>query len=166
MRVLVSHVIRDHVLLGALVAALLAPRYGLAWALTFWAASVLIDVDHHLHFLRFAGWRRWLDFRGMFRFNAHLFAAIRRSDYLVLEIFHTAEAVALVAVLAWGVSPILQPVFWGMCFHLAVDVVHLSLQGTPRARAWSFFEYAARAASLRRQEIDPTRIPREAAARA
>jgi hypothetical protein len=166
MRVLMSHVIRDHVLLGALVAALLAPLHGVAWALAFWAASILVDVDHHLHFLRFAGWRRWLDFRGMFRFNAHLFGAIRRSDYLVLEVFHTAEAMALLAALAWGVSPLLQPVFWGICLHLAVDVVHLSLHRAPRARAWSFVEYAVRAAGLRRQEIDPTRIPREAAARA
>jgi hypothetical protein len=166
MRVLMTHVVRDHVLLGALVAALLAPLYGVAWALAFWAASILIDVDHHLHFLRFAGWRRWLDFRGMLRFNAHLFAAIRRNDYLVLEVFPTAEAVALLAALAWGVSPLLQPVFWGVCFHLVVDVVHLSRQGTPRARAWSFVEYAVRVASFRRQEIDPTRIPREAAAQA
>ena len=71
MRVLMIHVVRDHLLLGALVAALLAPGQGVAWAVAFWAASVLVDVDHHLHFLQFAGWRRWLDFRGMFRFNAH-----------------------------------------------------------------------------------------------
>jgi len=166
MRVLMSHVVRDHLLLGALVAALLAPCFGVTWALAFWAASVLVDMDHHLHFVQFAGWRRWLDFRGMFRFNAHLFGAIRQSDCLVLEVFHTAEAVALLAVLAWGVSPLLQPVFWGVCFHLVVDVVHLSRQGTPRARAWSFVEYAVRAASFRRREIDPTRIPREAAAQA
>jgi hypothetical protein len=166
MRVLMSHVVRDHVLLGALVAALLAPRHGVAWAVAFWTASVLVDVDHHLHFLQFAGWRRWLDLRGMFRFNAHLFGAIRRSDCLMLEVFHTAEAVALLAVLVWGVSPLFQPVFWGISLHLAVDVVHLSRHGAPRARAWSFVEYAVRAASLRRQGIEPTRVPREAAARA
>ena len=102
----------------------------------------------------------------MFRFNAHLFGAIRQSDCLVLEVFHTAEAVALLAALAWGVSPLFQPVFWGICFHLAVDVVHLSRHRAPRARAWSFVEYAVRAAALRRQGIDPTRLPREAAARA
>ena len=34
MRALMSHVIRDHVLLGALVAALLAPRQSVAWALS------------------------------------------------------------------------------------------------------------------------------------
>ena len=161
-----SHVVRDHVLLGALVAALLAPWQGVAWAVAFWTASVLVDVDHHLHFLQFAGWRRWLDLRGMFRFNAHLFGAIRRSDCLVLEVFHTAEAVALLAVLAWWVSPFFQPIFWGGCLHLAVDVVHLSRQRALRARAWSFVEYGVRAATLRRQEIDPNRIPKEAAARA
>ena len=166
MRVLMSHVVRDHLLLGALVAALLAPRQGVAWAVAFWAASVLVDVDHHLHFLQFAGWRRWLDFRGMFRFNAHLFAGIRRSGFVVLEVFHTAEALALLAALAWWVSPLFQPVFWGTCLHLAVDVVHLSRHGAPRARAWSFVEYAMRAASLRREGIDPTRIAREAAAQA
>ena len=166
MRVLMSHVVRDHVLLGALVAALLAPRHGVAWALAFWAASILVDIDHHLHFLQFAGWRRWLDLRGMLRFHAHLFGTIRRSDFLILEIFHTAEAVALLAALAWGVSPLFKPIFWGVCLHLAVDVVHLSLHGAPRARAWSFVEYAVRAAGLRRQGIDPNRIPREAAARA
>jgi hypothetical protein len=166
MRVLMSHVVRDHVLLGALVAALLAPRHGVAWAVAFWAASVLVDVDHHLHFLQFAGWRRWLDLRGMLRFHAEMFSVIRRSDFLILEIFHTAEFVALLAVLAWGVSPLFQPVFWGVCLHLAVDVVHLSRHGVPRARAWSFVEYALRAAALRRNDVDPNRIPREAAARA
>jgi hypothetical protein len=166
MRVLMSHVVRDHLLLGALVAALLAPWQGAAWAAVFWAASILVDVDHHLHFLRFAGWSRWLDLRGMFRFNAHLFAAIHRSDMLILEVFHTAEALALLAALAWGVSPLLQPVFWGMCFHLAVDVVHLSRLRALGVRPWSFAAYAVRASRLRREEIDPTRIPREAAARA
>jgi hypothetical protein len=166
MRVLMSHVVRDHVLLGALVAAILAPWQGVAWAVTFWAASVLVDADHHLHFLQFAGWRRWLDFRGMFRFNAHLFAAIHRRDCLILEVLHTAEAVALLAALAWWVSPLLQPVFWGACLHLAVDIVHLSRHGAPRARAWSFIEYAVRAASLRREGIDPDGIPRAAAAQA
>jgi hypothetical protein len=166
MRVLMSHVVRDHVLLGAPVAALLAHWLGVAWALAFWAASVLVDVDHQLHFLRFAGWRRWLDLRGMLRFNAHLFSAIRRSDYLVLEVFHTAEAVCLLALLAWRVSPLFQPILCGICLHLVVDVVHLSLHGAPRARAWSFIEYAVRVAGLRRQGIDPNRIPREAAARA
>jgi hypothetical protein len=166
MRVLMSHVARDHVLLGALVAALLTPQQGVGWALAFWAASVLVDVDHHLHFLQFAGWRRWLDSRGMFRFNAYLFDAIRRSDCLVLEVFHTAEFVVLLAVLAWGVSPLLQPIFWGVCFHLAVDVVHLGRHRALRARAWSFVEYAVRAASLHRQGVDPDQVPKEAVARA
>jgi hypothetical protein len=161
-----SHVVRDHVLLGTLVAALLAPQHGLGWSLAFWAASILVDADHHLHFLQFAGWRRWLDIGGMLRFNAHLFGAIRRSDCLLLEVFHTAEAVALLAVLAWGVSPLFRPIFLGVCLHLAVDVVHLSRHRAVRARAWSFVEYAVRAASLRRQEIDPDRIPKEAAASA
>jgi len=165
MRVLMSHVVRDHLLLGTLVAVPLALWHGVAWGAAFLAASILVDVDHHLHFLQFAGWRRWLDVRGMFRFNAHLFAAIRRSDCLVLEVFHTAEAVVLLGALAWGVSPLLQPVFWGMCFHLAVDVVHLSRHGALRARAWSFAEYAVRAAGLRQLGIDPNRIPKEAAAR-
>jgi len=166
MRVLASHVVRDHLLLGALVAALLAPWLGAGWAAAFWAASILVDVDHHLHFLQFAGWRRWLDLRGMFRFNAHLFAAIHRSDLLILEVLHTAEALALLAALAWGVWPLLQPVFWGMCLHLAVDVAHLARHRALGVRGWSFAGYAMRAASLRRDGIDPTRIPREAAARA
>ena len=135
-------------------------------SIVVWTASLLIDVDHHLHFLQFAGWRRWLDLRGMLRFNAQLFGLIRRSDYLVLEVFHTAEAVVLLAALAWGVSPLFWPVFWGVCLHLAVDVVHLSRHRVPRARAWSFVEYALRAAALRRNDVDPNRIPREAAARA
>lgn len=143
MKALSNHVFRDHVLIGGVAAALLLPVLGRQGSLLFWLATIFVDIDHYFEFLSAVRYRIF-GFRSMFRFFEELFHLRHRPEFLAMEIFHTAEFLALLAVLALGLGGAFPPVFWGVLFHMAVDFVHLGRYKALSKRSPSLLEYGWR----------------------
>ncbi|MBI3548179.1 MAG: hypothetical protein HY078_03900 [Elusimicrobia bacterium] len=154
MKLLAGHVVRDHVLLGAVVAGLLYPWLGVHGAALFWFASVMIDVDHYLHFLSYTGFRDWTP-QGMFRFHGHLFGHIHREDFIAVEVFHTFEFLLAAGLIATYAAPLLLPAYWGCLFHLVVDVFHLRSHRALDKRAHSFVSFWWRRRKLQERGLSP-----------
>ncbi len=160
---LVVHVLRDHALLGALPAAWLASRLGAGDALLFWAANVLVDVDHYVSFLHWAGAAALRPHR-IFHYARRVMAGAAARPFLDLEPFHTAEFALLLAAggypagVAW-----LKPVLWGVLFHAAVDVVHLARHGLLATRCHSLAEYWLRRRAMERRGQFPALVQQQAA---
>jgi hypothetical protein len=153
--------LREHVVLGGGVALALSPVLGAQGSAIFWVASVLIDADHYGDYLHRNGYRDWSP-RRMFEFHRLLFLQIRRPDFLALSLCHTAEFFALVYVAAATLrSAALWAVFWGMCFHLLLDVTWLAWHGAVFSRAFSLVEYAIRRRRLRDRGVDPDLVYKE-----
>jgi hypothetical protein len=147
--------LHEHVILGGGAALCAAPALGAEGAMTFWAASVLIDVDHHCDYVYRNGGRDW-SARGMFAYHDALFAQIRRPEFVGLSLFHTIECFLLVGAgaLLWH-SGLLLAALWGMVFHLGLDLVRLGGQGALFSRALSLVEYWIRRRRLLMRGIDP-----------
>jgi hypothetical protein len=147
----------EHIVLGGGAALALAPTLGIGGSLAFWAASVLIDVDHHWDYVYRNGFR---DFSpaGMFAYNERMFSQIHRPDFLAMNLFHTAEWFLLVTcVMLWQGSAILLAVLLGMVFHLALDLLRLARHRAVFSRALSLIEYWIRRRILVRRGLDPDR---------
>jgi hypothetical protein len=147
---------REHVWIGGAVATALAPTLG-AEVVAFWAATVLIDVDHYLDFLYYNRCRD-LSIPRMFLFHRIVFQKTRRRDFLGLILFHTAEFFLGVYLLAtWVDSSLLMAVLLGCVFHLALDVFYLAYHRIVFQRAYSIVEYLLRRAAMSRRGEDPDR---------
>jgi len=145
----------EHIVLGGGAALCAAPVLGVEGSLAFWAASVLIDVDHHWDYVYRNGFR---DFsaRGMFAYHDAIFAHIRRREFVGLSLFHTIECFLLVAAGAfWWHSGFLFAALWGMVFHMSLDLLRLAGQNALFSRALSVVEYRVRRRWLIGQGIDP-----------
>ena len=147
------HVLRDHLLLGAGVAAALSPVWGWKASALFWAASILIDVDHYLHFLYYTRFKDWSP-AGMFAFHRWLLESVGREDFLAIEVFHCAEFLLAAAAAALAL-PALVPALCGMLFHVLVDLVFLGTKGLAHKRAHAFLDYWLRRRRLARKGLSP-----------
>ena len=147
--------LREHVVLGGGIALALTPLLGAQGSAIFWVASVLIDADHYGDYLHRNGFRDWSP-RRMFEFHRLLFLQIRRPDFLALSICHTVEFFTFVYVAAAVLkSSALWAVFWGMCFHLFLDLIFLAWHRAVFSRALSLVEYAIRRRRMRDRGVDP-----------
>lgn len=161
MKSLVSHVLRDHVLLGAAASLSMLPYYGWSGCLLFWIATVLIDLDHYARFLWKTGFRFWSP-QNMFRFFQEVHDRRFRPEFIVVEYLHTVEAFAIFAWLALTWKGFLIPIFAGFVFHELVDIVTLLRNGIPTRRCYSMIEYVWRIWQMRRRGLDPEVIYEEA----
>jgi len=144
----------EHLVLGGAAALALSPVLGATDAAVFWGASVLIDVDHHWDYV----WRNgFTDFslRRAVRFSEYLFL-LPRPDFLALNVLHTVEAFAFVALagLVLGTSACAAALL-GMVFHLGLDLARLNTHRVTFKRALSVVEYAIRHRQLRARGFDP-----------
>ena len=154
--------LREHVVLGGVAAAALSPVLGAQNSAVFWAASVLIDVDHYCDYLSRNGFRNW-SFGKTFEFHRALFPRIRDPEFLALSLFHTAECFLLVFLAGvWLGSSAVIAAFWGMVFHLGLDLASLAWRGATFSRALSLVEYWIRRHALLGRGFDPDRPYREA----
>lgn len=150
--------LREHVILGGGAAAALSPLLGAQDSLVFWGASVLIDVDHYWDYL----WRnRFSDAspQKTFAFHHVLFRKVHDPAVLALNLFHTAECLLMVwSAATWLGSSGLFAVFWGMLFHLGLDLARLAWCRATFKRALSIVEYWIRRRRLVRRGLDPDRV--------
>ena len=153
--------LREHVVLGGGAALALSPVLGAQGSVIFWVASVLIDADHYGDYLQRNGFRDWSP-RRMFEFHRLLFLQIRRPDFLALSLCHTVECFTFVYVAAAVLkSSVLWAVFWGMCFHLFLDLIFLAWHRVVFSRALSLVEYVIRRRRMRDRGVDPDRVYEE-----
>lgn len=153
--------LREHIVLGGLASAALAPTLG-AQSLVFFASSVLIDVDHYWHFLE-SGRFRDFSVRRMFAYHAWLFGQTRRPEFLSINTFHTVEFFVLAGLVALQTgSPVVEAAILGGLWHMALDLIHQTWHGIPFKRALSIVEYALRRRRMLRRGLDPDLIFREA----
>jgi len=153
--------LREHVLLGGGAALALSPVLGAPGSAIFWVASVLIDADHYGDYLHRNGFRDWSP-RRMFEFHRLLFMRIHRPDFLALSLCHTVEFFTFVYVAAAVLrSSALWAVFWGMCFHLFLDLIFLVWHRAVFSRALSLVEYVIRRRRMRERGADPDLVYEE-----
>ncbi|MFH0983983.1 MAG: hypothetical protein V1882_00450 [Candidatus Omnitrophota bacterium] len=165
MKPLLSHVLRDHVLLGALASLVMLPFYGWSGCALFFLANILIDLDHYAFFLWKTRLRYW-DPATMFRFFEEVHSRCYRPEFLVVEPIHTVEIFALLALGAFFGGGLFVPVFAGFFFHAVVDIIHLHRLRILTKRCHSLIEYFWRSACQRRRGMDPAVIDQEAMAAA
>ncbi len=145
---------RDHVILGGAAAGALYPALG-ANAVIFWLASFLVDIDHYLDFLYHNGFTDF-SFQRMLDYHRALYKLWPTPGFLNMEIFHTVEFVApLYAVSRYLGSGALEAVFWGILFHLALDMLFLLRAGAFFKRSHSIIEYLIRRRLLERRGLRP-----------
>ena len=130
---------RHLVYTGAAAAALLPFRSG-AEILLFATAGILIDADHYLVYVMR---RRDVSIRGMFRYFDEFQAVEKTVPYFGLCLFHSADVLLLVGILAWF-FPLLRPVVAGMLFHHLLDIIDLTRKGIPFIRAFFLIEHFIR----------------------
>lgn len=153
--------LRDHVIACTAGAVVLYPVLG-ANSLVFWLASIFIDLDHYLDFL----WNnRFTDFsvRRMFSYHGWLSKRWHRPEFLNIELFHTAEFLGPLLILAlWTGSGPLLALWLGCIFHCMLDIIYLAMNGVYAIRAHSFTEYFIRKRLLAKKGLDPALLYQEA----
>ncbi|OGP20326.1 MAG: hypothetical protein A2054_06110 [Deltaproteobacteria bacterium GWA2_55_10] len=153
--------LRDHVITGTVGAAVLYPLLGTG-SLAFWLASIFIDIDHYLDFL----WNnRFTDFsvRSMFAYHDWLYKKLHRPEFLNIELFHTAEFLGpLLLIALWTDSGLLLSLWLGCIFHCMLDAVNLAVNRAPFVRAHSFTEYFIRRRLLAKKGLRPADLYQEA----
>jgi hypothetical protein len=157
MKTLSGHVLRDHVILGGIVAFIGAAYWGFANSMMFWLVNILIDLDHYLHFVWLAKFKK-IGFKSMFRFHEIFFSMRHHPDFIAVEIFHTAEFMFLLAIFTVLFPQVLLPIFLGCLFHMVVDFFHLLRFRIFTKRAHSFVEYFLRKKRIRERGGDPNAL--------
>ena len=151
----------QHIIYGGIASLCLFPIIGFLSGI-FWAASVLIDVDHYIDFLcrnRFADF----SLKKMFAYSGAILKWNARPGLLGLSIFHTAEVIGSVYLVSlWLNSNIVKAIFWGMVFHMVLDVLFLLKMGALFCRAFSFLEYVIRKRIMIKNGLSPDAIFEEA----
>ena len=160
-KVLFHHVMRDHVGLGVLASLSMYPFFGVWGCVLFVAATVLIDLDHYVHFLFLTRFRYW-SFTAMFLFFEEIHHRRYRPELLVVEYLHNVEVFSLIVLAAFFWGGAFVPIFWGTLFHEFVDMVRLIHQKIPTRRCHSLIEYAWRIRKLRARGLDPEVLFEEA----
>jgi len=152
----------SHVVVGVVASVALYPAMGMNVA-AFFAASVLIDIDHYIDYVYHNGFRDISPGR-MFAYHDELVRYWREPEFLVIEVFHTAEFQLFVAAVVWLTgSALLEAVLWGMLFHIAFDTGYMALHSILTKRVYSFTEYLLRRRALKRRGLEPGDICRRAA---
>lgn len=146
--------LREHLIIGGAAAVLLYFHWGLWRALLFWGAEVLIDADHYWDYLwrsKFADWSGWR----MFKYYDLIEKRGNGKNFYGLSLLHTTEVFLLVYALArfWSYG-FFMAVFWGMAFHLFLDIVDLAYNRKLFIRAYSIIEYWVKRPRLIRRGIN------------
>lgn len=153
--------LKHHIIYGGIASLCLFPKFGFLSGI-FWVASVLIDIDHYIEFLwknRFTNFR----FRKMFDYCNVIVGWNTRPGLLGLSIFHTAEVIGGIYLASiWVNSNIINAIFWGMVFHMTLDILFLLKIGALFCRAFSFIEYVIRKRIMIKSGLSPDAIFQEA----
>ena len=153
--------LKEHIAYGGAASVALYPVFGVR-TLLFFLASVLIDADHYLDYLYYTRFKNW-SVKTMFKFHGTMAAWRNKPDICALEAFHTAEFLAALGALALAFHSVeLSLIFWGMIFHMVLDLIRLTQWKRVDLRALSFTEYWIRKKRMMARGIHPETIFEEA----
>lgn len=148
---------KDHAILGALGAAALYPVVGLS-PVVFWLGAVFIDLDHYIDYIYRNGMSDFSPSRMVSFFHA-LDNFWPYPEFIALSVFHTFEFMAPFALLTlWSGSALVEALFFGFLFHIALDIIYLLRQGAVFVRALSIAEYIIRRRRLVEQGYRPAAV--------
>jgi hypothetical protein len=147
--------LREHLIIGGVAMVILAPYWGLWRALLFWGAEVLIDADHYWDYLWRSKFKDWSGWR-MFRYYNLITNRMHDKNMLGFSLLHTAEVFAGVYLLAryWSFTFFIT-IFYGMLFHLFLDMIWLIKNKVFFIRAYSIIEYWIRKNLMRKRGLNP-----------
>jgi len=131
--------IREHSVQSIVTSAALYPLIG-ENAVFFGLSVVFIDMDHVIDYIRQTG--SWNIF-GVFPYCKILEKNMKKNNFLVLNIFHTAEFFLFVGLLGL-VHSVFFYILAGMLYHLALDLYHLKGSGIVFLRVFSIIEFLIR----------------------
>jgi hypothetical protein len=152
---------KDHIIFGAGAAAAFYPYLG-GGSAAFFAASVAIDADHYIEYVYHNGYTDFSPAR-MFGFHREIFKLSGRPDFLNIEVFHTVEFMSTIsaAALFTGSQP-LMAAFYGMAFHIILDMIFLARRGMFFKRSYTAIEYIIRKRRLGKMGMNPGDVYRSA----
>lgn len=152
--------LKQHIIYGGVASLCLFPKFGFLSGV-FWAASVLIDVDHYIDYIyqnRFS----CLSIKQMFTYYDNMLDFKDRQGFLGLSIFHTIEIITGVYLVSvWVGSDVIKAIFWGMVFHMMLDIIYLLKIKSLFARVFSLIEYIIRKKLMIRNGLLPDEIYNE-----
>jgi len=135
--------VKDHLVIGGVASLLLIPAGG-AHSLIFLAATTLVDGDHYLDYLYRNGFHNF-SLRRATKFHQVLHEIAKRDSFLGLSLCHTVEFLLFLGFLPiWTHSTLLWAAFFGVLFHLGLDLAHEYREGVLFKRALSVIEYIIR----------------------
>ncbi len=157
---------QEHIVYGGAASTVVGYFWGPWNGLVFWLASVLIDFDHyldHVYRTRGADWKVSSIFKMDTYCRRKLESGQMQKGTLCLSLFHTVEAFAAVYVAAkYYEQSFFMFVFFGMMFHLFLDLLALAKHNAVFMRALSLVEYVIRRRLMKKKGIDPDLFYREA----
>jgi len=146
--------VREHLLAGGVASLFLIPAWG-ADSLIFVAAATLVDGDHYLDYLYRNGFQDF-SLRRAVEFNHALQGFVKTDSFIGLSLFHTAEFLLLFGLMGmWSHSTPLWAAFFGVLFHMGLDLAREYREGTLFKRAFSVTEYIIRWSRMKRSGQDP-----------
>lgn len=147
--------LREHLIIGGVAATILYPHWDPWRVLLFWGAEVLIDADHYWDYLWRSKFVNWSG-RRMFRYYDKIYEFGRNKNFFAISILHTAEAFIGVYLLAFYWNYIFfMTIFWGMVFHLILDMIWQLKLKCFFVRAYSIIEYIIRKKLMIRRGLSP-----------
>ncbi len=153
--------LREHLIIGGAAAVFVYFYLGPWRAFLFWGAAVLIDADHYWDYLWRSKFKDWSGWR-MFRYYDLIEKCENDKNFYAISLLHTAEILAAVFLLAeyWHYAFFIT-VFWGMIFHMLLDVLWLASKKALFVRAYSVIEYRLRKKSMIKRGLDPDGFHKE-----
>lgn len=152
---------KEHLIYGSLASAALYPVMGVN-AVFFWGASFAIDIDHYLDFLYHNGFKDF-SVKKMLDYHAALEGFWFRPEFLNIEVFHSAEFIMpFYLITRLTGSAAMTALFWGLVFHIVLDMVFLWRLNIFSNRAHSFAEYFLRKRSMEKRGLYPSSLYSEA----
>lgn len=164
-------VLKNHIIVGAIGAAVFFPFLGLFRSIIFFLSSVLIDSDHYIDYL----WRTrkenkfpaGLSPKAMFKYYDQFYAHQFDKRQLGFSMFHTAEVFIIVYLLSRFVSygflnhDFFTAVLAGMAYHMIFDVISLAWINLHFIRAYSIVEYFIRFKKMLSRGVNPNDYSKE-----
>ncbi|MBI2118150.1 MAG: hypothetical protein HYT97_00820 [Elusimicrobia bacterium] len=149
--------VSEHLLYGGAASLALIPAFGNK-SLFFFLGSILIDLDHYIDFLYYSRFKNW-SIKKMFKFHGTMSSWKYRPNILALEAFHTMEFLLIFFFISFLTHSKELSLFWfGMIFHLGLDVIRLQQLKIVNNRALSFIEYWIRAKKMKKTGNHPEKI--------
>lgn len=153
--------VKEHLLYGGSLSLALTPAFGNN-TIFFFLGSILIDLDHYIDFLYYGRFKNW-SIKKMFEFHGALSRWKYNPHMMALEAFHTMEFLLIFLFISFFTHSQKLSFFWfGMLFHLGLDLLRLKQWKIINVRALSFIEYWIRTKKMKKIGIHPEKIFEEA----